>query len=405
MSLKQKLKSFMLQNKDYIKPLCHNFILNWHIDIGEDDALIKTFKIFGISIFRRVISKNYIKDYRGAKLVKTLALGEDYKKSMLEEYARLIKNASLDIKNYKAIFIFNSNSGEINLFLTYVLKPLLKRYNLDGYKDLLFIATKDYHLDIMESIFPQVPRLLAKNIKLFYETLKYINKQAFFTIFTSVYFLKVEDNIAFSSTFKTHYFKLMLKELDIDKKDLVFQGFLPPQNIESSMLAKIKKTKLNLKNFIILAPEAISCKPYKKRFWKKLIKSLQAAGIDIFVNAVEKSTHFKGVNYKHCKLGFDEVFMLAKLSLGVVSLRSGLVENLLQANVPLFALYTRFKHKPPFGILDSKKILAGFSLRVLPNINQTLLYEFDMEEVVENKLIELIVYIASHKKEKLQWQS
>ncbi|PAF43649.1 hypothetical protein [Helicobacter sp. 11S02629-2] len=392
-------KRKILKNiKKLIKPLCNNCIFMWQARVDESDVLTKTFSILNIVVYKRVMSETYIKDYQGRRLVRILELNKTYDKAMIKKYEDKVKKHDLELKAYSDIFIFSSNSGEIYLFLTYVLKPFIEKTNS---KNLLFILTKNYHIDILNLLDIKVPYILVEDIGLFYGKIKTIDKQRFFTIFTSSYFMKVEDLIRNSKLDNAHYFDLMLKHLDISKDSLDYKkvnlNTAFSKKAKNAMLEKIQSINLNLENFVILAPEAASCKSIKASFWKELTKALEAKGIDIFINAVHKNSDIKLTRYKHCYLSLSEVYMLARLSLGVVGLRSGLLENLLQADVPIFALYTSFKNRSLFNALDSKHVFAGFNLSYLPSVNKSLLFEMDIENKDVSEVVKIIVSETSLK--------
>ena len=158
------------------------------------------------------------------------------------------------------------------------------------------------------------------------------------------------------------------------------------------MLRKIGMTGLNLDNFVFLAPEAISCKFYDEDFWVVLINKLQEKGYDVFVNLVEKESKLKNAqDFKSCNLTFAEAFALVKKSKRIVSLRSGFTEFLLQTEVPMDVLYTKFKNRNMFNDMDCNHVISGFGLVQLPFVNKSKIREFNMFETSAQKCLDAIL--------------
>ena len=68
------------------------------------------------------------------------------------------------------------------------------------------------------------------------------------------------------------------------------------------------------------------------------------------------------------------------------------MECLSQNNVPLFALYTDFPERTGFKRLKSDKVLSGFSITKLPNVNTKKITEIDVSKYDdENLIIEKII--------------
>lgn len=86
------------------------------VKIEKDDVETKTVKVLNRVISKRTFTEDYKKDYIGNTLVKNTDLT-----------AAIKKKYSKYIKGYTDIIILNANSGEIYLFLTYVLKSFLQK--------------------------------------------------------------------------------------------------------------------------------------------------------------------------------------------------------------------------------------------------------------------------------------
>ena len=156
---------------------------------------------------------------------------------------------------------------------------------------------------------------------------------------------------------------------------------------EASMLKKIENLKLNLDNFVFIAPEAQSCMLLDNSFWVSLIKSFKEKGYDVFVNLVDNSVDLTGAEYKSCFLTYSEVFALAQKSKKIISLRSGLTEFLVQTNIPVDVLYTKFRNRHFYDDMSVEQVMSGFSIRKLYNVNPKLINEYNFQNYARQDLI------------------
>lgn len=359
------------------------------LKVRSGDTEIKSIKFLDHEISKRIETEDFLEEYIGNKLVKHIDLIKKFK----NKYNKYIKN-------YNDIFVLNANSGEIYLFLTYVLGPFIKKNNC---KKILLIASKKYHMDLINLICPEMEHVYIKNIPVFKNLCKKIDDKRFFTMFTGDHFIQVEDDIKNNPIDTSHYFYSILKNLNISTQELDYKKVTVAENIKSSVAIKANKIRLNLDNFVFLAPEAASCEEYDNEFWVELTNEFQKNGIDVFMNIVDEDTDIIGCNYKSCSLSFSEAFALSQTSKGVVSLRSGLTESLLQTGVPLFSLYTKFRNRCVFNDMAVEYVLSGFGLSKLPNINPDLLYEYNMSELRDETMINQIVSeVKKHKENKIE---
>lgn len=346
----------------------------------ESDSSSKEIKFLGKSISKK-IEENNIRTYSFLGLkYKKVSLIEEFKK----QYFKYFDN------KYDDIYILRANSGEIYLTLTYLIDALIKR---NKSKNPLLVATHKYHLDIIKMICPDIPHIYIKkfNLKIVGDSFK-IDNFRFFLLFDLVHFKKVELDIKANELGKCHYFQSILNRLNFSKDDLKMRKMSVLPSAEQAMLEKIKKTGLNLDKFIFLAPEAQSCKLYDEDFWVALINKLQEMGYDVFVNLVEKNIRLKNaIDFKTCNLSFAQAFALAKKAKRIVSLRSGFSEFLLQTNVPMDVLYTKFRHRHVFDDMDSYRVLHGFGLVQLPFVDIDNIREFNMFEIAPAECLNKIL--------------
>lgn len=377
----------MKQTSDYMtseryQEFLGGLITTRKLNSKESDSANKEIKILGKSVIKRAEENNY-RVYS--------FLGKEYKKvSLLKEFKKLyFKYFS---NEYDDIYILRANSGEIYLTLTYLIDSLI---NKNGSKKPLLVATQKYHIDMIKMICPDLPYVYIKklNLNVVGDTFV-IDNFRFFLLFDSVHFRKVEIDIKENELGKHHYFKSILDRLDMSEDDLKMRKMNVLHSAEQSMLEKVEKTGLNLNKFVFLAPEAQSCKLYDDDFWCDLINQLQHNGYDVFVNLVEKDIKLKSaLNYKTCYLSFAEAFALAKKAKKIVSLRSGFTEFLLQTNVPIDVLYTKFRHRHIFNDMSSYHVLHGFGLIQIPFVDVSKIQEFNMVEVAQKDCLNAILNI------------
>ena len=343
----------------------------------------KETKILNKSIIKRVEENNYrIYSFLG-KECKKISRIDEFKKQYFKYFS----------KEHDDIYILMGNSGEIYLALTYLIDSLLKK---NESKKPLFVATQKYHVDIINMICPDMSYVYIEKMKLNIVNDRFaIDNFRFFLLFHWNHFYKVVFDIVNHKLGAHHYFKSMLGKLEMSENDIRMRRMNIPHSTEQSMLEKVNKTGLHLDKFVFLAPEAQTCIHYDENFWVALIKKLQEVGYDVFVNLVGKDIDLNNtMDFKTCKLSFAEAFALAKRAHRIVSLRSGFTEFLLQTEVPIDVLYTKFKHKYTFGGVDSYHFLYGYGLVQLPFADIDKIREFNMFEIssVEclNKIIETL---------------
>lgn len=377
----------MEQTSDYmtaqrIQNFFGGIISTFKVNDPYDTSSEKDIKVLGHSIIKRIEKDNYRRYYINGIEVKKLSLLKEFKKQYFKYFD----------KQYDDIYILRANSGETYLTLTYILDVLIKR---NGSKNPLLVATLPYHVDMIKMIYPQIPYIYTKKLRINLAGDSFqIDNFRFFLLFASPHFKQVEYDIKHNPLGEHHYFKSILKRVNITNSDISMRKITIPFEAEQSMLNKIAKTGLNIDNFVFLAPEAQSCKLYDEDFWCELINQFQARGYDVFINLVDNEVKLKeAVGYKTCYLTFAEAFALAKRSQRIVSLRSGFTEFLLQTGVPIDVLYTKFRHRHFFDDMDIYHVMSGFGITKIPFVNKSKIREFNMYELSPKECIETILNI------------
>lgn len=318
----------------------------------------KNIKFLGFPIIKRC-EDGQKREYRFLNIpFKKLELTEVFKKKYLNK---------ID-KKHDNIYILTANSGETYLFLTHVLDVLLKK---EGSKNPLIIATKQYHVDLINLICPDISHILIKGFTLSIKAKEFkIDNFKFCPVFPYNYFAKVEKNIKEDATNKSHYFNSMLEYFNIKREEITMKKITPQTQDIESLEKKAKEIGLNLDNFIFIAPEAVSCELIEDEYWINLINQYKKEGYDIFLNLADGLVDLKDVEYKTTDLTFTQAFILASKAKKIVSLRSGLTEFLLQTNTKMDVLYTKFKFRNFFCDMGVEQVLNGFGMKNLPDYNK-----------------------------------
>lgn len=348
--------------------------------VSMNDKVVTTIKICGYITFK-ILKINHHKQYFFfGKLIKRVSLLEKFKK----QYFKYLKNCD-------AVFILITHSGEAYLALTYIINALIKRYNS---QNPIIIATQKYHIDMIKMICPNIqyvyiPTLTFKKLPTNYDSFK-IDNHRFFIFFSLFHFYKLA--YACEQTLdKAHYFEAICNSFNLTKDDLCFnKTFILPEDAHN-ISSKIAKTKLNINNFIFLAPESISFNLYDEYFWCELINELQNISYDVFVNFTRDDIKLESATYKSCQLSFGEAYALAKQSKGIISLRSGFTEFLLQTNVPIIVLYTRGFPILSNTIKSANRAKSQFEIAKLPYIDMQRIYEFNTLEISQKDLLDKII--------------
>ena len=340
----------------------------------------KILKIYGKTLIKKISQNNTTKYYLLNKPITTV----NTHKNIYKKIKQLYKN------EFDDIYILNANSGEMFLFLAYFAKKFISK---NKSQKPLFIATQKYHIDILKLYCPSIPYLYIKGLHLSTseDSWSYENKR-FFLMFSKNHFEQVEIDINKNDIDSVHYFNKIQQTLKLTEQDNPEP--IISEKVKISLNKKIKSTNLNINNFILLAPEAKSCIELQQSFWIKLVKELKNKGIDIFLNITNPQNKIK--NCKTANLTFEEIFYLAQKAKAIISLRSGLSEFLLPSKTMNIALYTPFRHLKSYS-LDTQKVISGFSMLKLPNVDSDKIYEINTEEFAnENILIQKILTTLSN---------
>jgi len=325
----------------------------------------KVFKILNMPISERIIADDKIQYNVFNFPIRKINLPDIF-------YKKYLKNVQYD---YDDVYILHANSGEAYLFFAYCVKSVLKKNNS---KKPLFIATQDYHVDILKMYLPNANCIYLED---FYTRTKsdkwYVKGHNCYMIFSSNHFHNVEKDAHKKEIGQVHYLSSINKTLEISEKDYTKPIVKISQEVKQTLNAKIKPLNLNLQNFVIIAPEAQTCEELPTSLWKNIVKELQKRGFDIFLNIVDKNSSIEGC--KTVFLNYQEAFALAQKAKAVISLRSGFTEFLLPTEIPNITVYTKFRKRKKLAF-SVEKTISAFSMHKFPFINHDLVCELNIDD-------------------------
>ncbi|MBR2069397.1 MAG: hypothetical protein IJ877_06510 [Candidatus Gastranaerophilales bacterium] len=374
-------KIFDLIYKDIISPdrlsryrSLFNIIATRYSITGED-KIEKQYYLFNKKILER-IDKEGIRTWKNKFYFKQEYLGDIFKKKYYKYY-----------KNHDDIYIFWINSGEVFLFLKYVLHNLIKKKNS---KTPLILTNRKYHVDMVKLFYPNIKCIYIKNLKPPLQQKEFkIEGYNFTLVVPKWHFDNVEKGAIENPLGFSNYFHPILDLYGCDKNNIQPINIKYSDNFEKSMLKKVKKTGLNLDNFIFLAPEAQSCVELDPLFWSELAKKFQSKGYDIFINIVGKDMKIKNAEFKNIFLSYGEVLHLCRYAKKIIALRSGICELLSETKVPMDILYTDFRKKPFFKDMNCAQVISAFGFKNLEGIDMGLINEYSAMSDYE-KIYDLI---------------
>lgn len=295
-----------------------------------------------------------------------------------------------DYPEYEDYYVFLCHSGEFYLLLHH-LPQWLEKNNSEKF---LFVLGKSYHESILKIFYPNIPYTNIQNTSVFpisehicqvYSIYK--GKNIYAPAFHQ-YFLDVENQIQQDTNI--HFYDILKKHLKLKSSNLIPYIISQKANQKASYLAK----NMLKNNFILLSPETISNAPLSIIFWHKISQKFKKLGYEVFTNCTDIK-YFIPETYA-ILLNYEEIMALATHAKAIIGIRSGLLDCFSALNIPLFALYTDFPDRGEYKAVPSNKIMTGFSLGKLPNVNKDLLFEYDVNSFEsEDILIEAVLERAN----------
>lgn len=333
----------------------------------NDGARITRF--LGIPVYQRKYTKY--------KIVKILGIPVYIKDRTKEFLQSLCSKIQCD---YDDIYISRHNIGETYVYLSHIKdwinynkskKPVVVVWRkkdipfyemfVKNYADVVYVPIEQYDLNLFltqdvtsfenHRIFCHTLEI-AENMKKIYDSGKEINFYDFI----------VKD-------FKSYLTSPEIPKISKEKKVRV---------------SELLKNNLISKKFVFVCPAATSLVHLGDDFWALLIEKLKDMGYEVIVNSFDETINMKGV--LNIKPDIEEMFILAVMSSGFISLASGLAVLLSTSGVKADLIYTDFKN----NILNSSEVLNLYSVKNLPAVDKQFVKEYDVKNYSEKDLIEKI---------------
>lgn len=281
------------------------------------------------------------------------------------------------------LIIRGSGIGEVYI-LNFILDELIRTKNI---KKLAIVTRYSHHLNII-SAYHNIPIYILDDITQFElnelvtskRNIKYKNVR--FQVYYAL-LKEMRDNINknwIEGNKIRPYLEDVLNWSGVNS--LVYKE--PEYKSEDIDYVNKKISELDLKNFIVLIPEANYVNLLEYEFWEKLAIALYKEGFNIFVN----TTNFdKFKKFKTANLSPLQARYLVSKSKGVISLRCGFFELMSSLDIPKHVIYT----KQRWDNLQPDKMIKIYSLLNYPNVKPETLHEYDINDYLEDNLIETIV--------------
>ena len=328
--------------------------------IGE----LKTFEILGLPISKRIVESDTCSYYCFGILVSRNSLAKIF-------FNKNLKNIKT---KYDDVYILNSNSGEVYLFFAYLVKSFIEK---NKSKNPLFVATQKYHIDILKMYYPKANYIFVNKLNLKTQSLVWNTpNHRYFILFPANHFEKIEKDISENEIGTVHYFSRMLETLQLTEKDFSKPHVISSEKVQKFVNNATCEMQLQVDNFIILAPEAMTCEDLPITFWQKVVQELKNKNFDIYLNITKPTNYIEGG--KHYNLGFEEAFFLAQKAKAVISLRSGFSEFLLPTEIPNISIYTKFRNRTK-NTFSVDKGIEGFSMLKMPFVDKNKVCEINAE--------------------------
>ena len=278
---------------------------------------------------------------------------------------------------YKNIFINYSCSGETFLFWKSIEIP----------ENSIIINTKHYHKTLCDLVHPNTNCIYLTNLWNMCPYSGYLDRYKghnFYNVLPFSHFVNLEKQLQKGQ--EIHYYDVIMNAITEMGLNVTTKEPIVSEETKESVLKKVKKIGLDINKFIFLCPESQSNESIEDNLWDNIIEQLNKKGYDVFSNIMIQRPEY-GIA-KTCFLTLEEAFYLASWSKGVIGLRSGIFELLANIkNIPIVSVYTKFVQRGKLKEMASEKVLTGFTLTKLPNVNVNNLFEYDINKISERDLL------------------
>lgn len=262
---------------------------------------------------------------------------------------------------------------------TYILANIIDK--IPEYQNVNIISNRAYVKDVFSIFSPntKVNYLEIADFHHYFDKEKYRYKgRTFYIYLTPQYFNEMNEK--FLNNEIDNYYANLIEKYSLSETELTFKQPEIDEIFEKELLERLEG-KFNLKNTIIIFPEALSATEYSLMFWRKLILELKNKGYKVYVNSKNGNEYNPGQSKEFFTV--KEIFYMVKNCAGVVGLRSGLLETFIQLGKPLHVIYTSHPFRQN---LIPEKYIDTHSLKKLPFENSQIT-EYDALKYSAKKIL------------------
>lgn len=294
----------------------------------------------------------------------------------------LLKTKSIYKLEFDDIYALFCPTGELYITLN-LLQELIKK---NKSQKPLIVCRKNFERNICKIFCPEIPCIVLPNsIGSIYKKSSFvIGKHKIFYYFVTEHYLKQDKLI---NSCGEHYYSYIIKDLGLSEDQINFK--YPYITKETEKEIQNYQKVINLNNFVMIFPEAVTCSKLPKKFWIVLCDKLSQKGYDIFTNITDMRNYIP--HTKAFCLNHQETLALAQKAKAIIGLRCGMLELLTQYDVPMYCIYNHLPPRPTLLPMSAENVLSGFTLKKLPNVNVNNIFEYNAENYSEDELINLIL--------------
>lgn len=333
----------------------------------------RNISLFGLPLWGRSIKNNTLSWHVGRyAVVSKLSIADILERDL----NRLFDVSACSTNKKRKVFVLWANSGEIAILFSIFMPKLLAKKRLTA-KDVVFLCTKPYHADMASLYFPDIKAVVAKPKILRHVTQDLETKTWDVSVFfTGAYFCEFERQAKLNTT-PLDFIEWMSNYLGIPPTPLQLSSTLNQRLdiFEQSANRKLGD-RTDWSRTILISPASFSCGSLSVEDTARIHDMAIKHGFDVVFNNATGSN----------ALTFPELLSKVRHSVGIIGIRSGLIDFLVHSGIPMFVIYRSF---PDRGFntpaCDSISVHKMFSLKRY----STLIEESSAEPLVDLNSIEL----------------
>lgn len=291
----------------------------------------KVFLLFGIPLFKSELRVNKLRSFY---LLGLRICSFSVESEVAKELEQVTKGVPVKtVLGRKNVVVINTNSGEASLMLMFFWDSFLSRCGISSKEEYVVICAKRYLVDMVKFYFPEV-RAVQYNSGFMKSRVAFedAGQWRIHWLFPSTYFRDLEE-ISIKSprhflVWMRDHFGFEISGMRLPDSRMVAKTWASLQRKLSPQLLK----SLNDGRLLIFAPEALTMSPLGDGKIKEISDSMNDLGYDVYLNTSNPIDK----NY----LTFPELWCLASRARGIVGLRSGLLDFLLNTRRPMVVYYT-----------------------------------------------------------------